>query len=395
MMSLEEVRQKLHAGEDSYTEFKERLDNSESVAGEIVAFANTDGGRLFVGVTDSGAVIGVADPPRVERQLAQICRENILPPLIPLIETVTIDGQIILELEVRGVHKPYRTKGGRYYVRVGSTKQDASPQELLRLAQRAGAYRYDEAPVPGTSEADLDWTLFARYYRAVTGEDVTTSELSAIETLRGAFILTEYGGKLCLTVAALLCFGKNPQRYLYQSRLSALRFVGDDVSETMADTQELLGPLPQLIDGAVSFALRNAATKAVIAGTREIETPQYPQAALRELIVNAVAHRDYSLEGAQIRLIMFDHRLELYSPGRLPNGMTLAHLRYYNHVARNPLIVQYLSRLGYMRDFGTGIPRVIRLMGEHNGTAPDFTLIGEEFVARLHSPAQETATSTK
>ena len=388
MITLDELRQKLRAGEDSYTEFKERIDNPESLAGEIVAFANTDGGRLLVGVSDSGQVAGLAEPTRIATQLAQICLENVLPPLLPLIENVEIDGQVVVILDVRGVYKPYRTKGGRYYIRVGPSKQDASPQELLRLAQRAGSYRFDEAPVPGTSEADLDWPLFERYYQSVAGETLTTSELSSVDTLRGAFVLTEYDNQVCLTVAALLCFGKNPQRHLYHSRLSALRFMGDEVGESMADTQELSGPLSQIIDGAASFALRNTPTTAHIEGNVETEHPQYPRAVLRELIVNAVAHRDYSLDGAQIRLVIFDHRLELYSPGRLPTGMTLENLRYFNHVARNPLIVQYLSRLGYMRDFGTGIPRVIRLMREHNGTAPEFQLIGEEFVTRLSSPAR-------
>jgi ATP-dependent DNA helicase RecG len=217
---------------------------------------------------------------------------------------------------------------------------------------------------------------------------VTTSELSSVDTLRGAFVLTACDNRLCLTVAALLCFGKNPQRHLYHSRLSALRFIGDEVGENMADTQELSGPLAQIIDGAASFAIRNTPTAAQIEGMLETERLQYPRVVLRELIVNAVVHRDYSLDGAQIRLVIFDHHLELYSPGRLPNGMTLENLRYFNHVARNPLIVQYLSRLGYMRDFGTGIPRVIRLMREHNGTAPEFQVIGEEFVTRLYSPAR-------
>lgn len=256
-------------------------------------------------------------------------------------------------------------------------------QELLRMVQRAGVYRFDETPVPGTGESDLDWSLFERYYRAVAGDSFNSEELSSGETLRGAFVLTECDDKLCLTVAALLCFGKNPQRHLNQSRISALRFIGDDVGEMMADTQELHGPLPQLIDGAMIFATRNMAIRGQIEGLLETTHPQYPQAVLRELIVNAVAHRDYSMAGTQIRLIMFDHRLELYSPGRLPNGMTLANLRYYNHVARNPLIVQYLSRLGYMRDFGTGIPRVIRLMKEHNGTVPEFEILGEELIARV------------
>lgn len=382
-MTEEELRRRVRLGEDSYTEFKERIDHPESLAGEIVAFANTEGGRLFVGVGDDGRIVGVPDAAQTSILLAQICRDGVQPPILPLIEVSDVDGRAVVVLEVRGPHKPYRTKGGRYYVRAGPMKQDASQGELLRLMQRVGLFRFDETPVPGTSVADLDWPVFERYYRALSGEPLSQADLGSEELLRGAFVLAECDHALCLTVAGLLCFGKNPQRYLYQSRLSALRFVGDDVSETMADTQEITGTLPQIIDGAVSFAIRNTPTRAQIRGLREEEFPQYPKAALRELIVNAVAHRDYSLEGAQIRLIIFDHRLELYSPGRLPNTMTLANLRHYNHIARNPLIVQYLSRLGYMRDFGTGIPRVIRLMREQNGTEPEFEILGEEFVARL------------
>lgn len=388
MTTPDEIQRKTRTGEDSYTEFKERLDNAESLAGEIVAFANTDGGRLFIGITDDGQVVGVADPDRTSTTLAQICRENVLPAVLPRIEVVEVEGRLVVVLEVvQGPHKPYRTKGGRYYVRVGSTEQDASPQELLRLVQRAGAFHFDETPVPGTSKADLDWPLFEQYYRSVSDESLGEDDAAVEEILRGAFVLAECDGKLCLTVAGLLCFGKNPQRHLYHSRISALRFAGDDVSETMADTQELSGPLSQLIDGAVSFAIRNTPTTSSIEGVKANEHPQYPRAVLRELIVNAIAHRDYSIEGAQIRLIIFDRRLELYSPGRLPNTMTLANLRHYNHIARNPLIVQYLSRLGYMRDFGTGIPRVIRLMREHNGTEPEFEIIGEEFVARVRGRA--------
>ena len=388
MTAPEEIRRKVRTGEDSYTEFKERLDNAESLAGEIVAFANTDGGRLYFGVGDDGRVVGIQDTDRTTTTLAQICRENVVPAVLPRLEVVEIEKQLVVVLDVlRGPYKPYRTKGGGYYVRVGPTKQDASPQELLRLVQRAGAYHFDETPMPGTSVADLDWSLFEQYYQSVSGESLAAGEPASEEVLRGAFVLAECDERLCFTVAGLLCFGKNPQKHLYHCRLSALRFVGDDVSETMADTQELHGPLSQLIDGAVSFAVRNAPTTARIEGVKENEHLQYPRTVLRELIVNAVAHRDYSLEGTQIRLIMFDHRLELYSPGRLPNTMTLANLRHYNHIARNPLIVQYLSRLGYMRDFGTGIPRVIRLMREHNGTEPEFEVIGEEFVARLSGPA--------
>ena len=148
-MTEEELRRRVRLGEDSYTEFKERIDHPESLAGEIVAFANTEGGRLIVGVSDDGRIVGVADAAQGSMLLAQICRDGVQPPILPLIEVSDVDGRSVLVLEVRGPHKQYRTKGGRYYVRAGPMKQDASQGELLRLMQRVGLFRFDETPVPG------------------------------------------------------------------------------------------------------------------------------------------------------------------------------------------------------------------------------------------------------
>jgi ATP-dependent DNA helicase RecG len=115
---------------------------------------------------------------------------------------------------------------------------------------------------------------------------------------------------------------------------------------------------------------------------------------LREVVVNAVAHRDYSIAGSQIRFFMFDNHLEVRRPGRLPNTMTLESIRLYNHESRNPLIAQFLNRLGFMEEFGTGIPNMIRLMREHNGTEPELAVEGEEFVVRLFVKSIDAITIT-
>jgi len=190
-------------------------------------------------------------------------------------------------------------------------------------------------------------------------------------------------GQLALTVAGLLVFGKRPQQAMRHSRVSAVRFVGRVVGEEIADRQEIEGRLPQLIDWAEAFLVRNTSLTGRIEGFRRTDRPQYPREVLREAVVNAVAHRDYSITGAQIHLLVLDDVIEVRSPGTLPNTMTLETIRAYNHVSRNDLITQFLSRMGYMKDFGTGIPRMIRLMKQHNSSEPEFELQGQEFVVRL------------
>jgi len=147
--------------------------------------------------------------------------------------------------------------------------------------------------------------------------------------------------------------------------------------------QELIGTLPQLAQQAGDYVKLYNGVYSQIEGFVRRERPFCPEEVLREVVVNAAAHRDYSIAGNQIRLFFFDNHLEVRSPGRLPNSMTLETIRFYNHESRNPLIAQFLNRLGFMEEFGTGIPNMIRLMRSHNGTEPEFAIEGEEFVVRL------------
>jgi ATP-dependent DNA helicase RecG len=186
-----------------------------------------------------------------------------------------------------------------------------------------------------------------------------------------------------MTVAGLLVFGKEPQRHLPQSRLSAVRFLGDDVVSDRLSPQEIAGTLPRLVQLADDYARQYTGVYSRIDGLVRSDKAFYPAAVVREAVTNAVAHRDYSIAGSQVRVFIFDNRLEVRSPGRLPNSMTLETIRFYNHESRNPLLAQFLNRLGLMEEFGAGIPTMIRLMKEHNGTEPEFALEGEEFVVRL------------
>lgn len=162
-----------------------------------------------------------------------------------------------------------------------------------------------------------------------------------------------------------------------------MRWAGVVAAEEIIDRAELLGRLPDQIEAAEAFILRNTALATRIEAFRQTDRPQYPRPALREAVVNAVAHRDYSLEGAQILLYIFDDRIEIRSPGTLPNGVTLENIRTHYSRPRNETIARVLFNLGYVNTLGSGIPRMIRLMREHTGREPDLQVLDQQFLVRL------------
>lgn len=372
------------AGEGQNVEFKRDISQRSDTAGELIAFANTSGGTLLVGITDDGQIIGVSDPDAIMNALASISRDNCRPSLYPIIERVDVNGMPIIAVRVeKRTGPPYENNSGQCYIRVGATKQLASPQQRARMLQQSGLYHFDETPVVGTTLADLDREAFRNYFEKISRQPLEATGVTLEQLLEGTRVATTVDDVPRLTVAGLLVFGREPQRYMRQSRITAVRFLGNDSTADRLNPQEMNGVLPQLVQQAGDYVKLYTGVYSQIEGFQRFDRPFCPPEVLREVVVNAVAHRDYSIVGSQIRLFMFDNHLEVRSPGRLPNSMTLESIRFYNHESRNPLIAQFLNRLGFMEEFGTGIPNMIRLMRAHNGTEPEFTIEGEEFVVRL------------
>ncbi|MCZ7636136.1 MAG: putative DNA binding domain-containing protein [Verrucomicrobia bacterium] len=378
-------------GESQHREFKRAIENPESVAGEIVAFANSEGGTLYVGVDDDGTVAGLPHPDQVFQTLTHICRDRCIPPVSPVLEQHELAGKTVLSLAVRpelNRQKPYRTAGGLFYVRVGRDKQDATGRELVRIAQAAGELHYDESPVLQTSVQDLSMPALGAYHERQFGlpleEHLEQSGLTLEGFLRNLRLLHDLDGEPALSVAAVLVFGDDPQRFLPQSRLSAVCFAGPDEDSDLLDRREIRGRLPDAIDEARAFLERNIRQPAREHGFRREDLPLYDLKALGEAIVNAVVHRDYSLSGSQIRVFLFPDRFEVRSPGRLPNSVTLDNIRLGVHAERNRAVATLLTQLGYMSAIGTGIPRlIIRLTRAVSGRDPEFTLVGEELRVRI------------
>ncbi|RIK77613.1 hypothetical protein DCC62_09295 [candidate division KSB1 bacterium] len=320
-LTADDIRNMIAAGEGQTLEFKRDVSQRSDTAGELIAFANTGGGHLLVGVTDDGQIVGVSDPDAVMNTLANISRDNCQP--------------------------------------------------------------FDETPVAGTTLADVDHEAFQKYFEKISRQPIAAAGISVELLLEHTRVATTVNETQRLTVAGLLIFGREPQRYMPQSRISAVRFLGNDSTADRLHPQEMAGTLPQLVNQCGDYVKLYNGVYTQIDGFVRREQPFCPPDVVREVVVNAVAHRDYSIAGSQIRLFFFDNHLEVRSPGRLPNSMTLESIRFYNYESRNPLLAQFLNRLGFMEEFGSGIPNMIRQMRAHNGTEPEFALEGEEFVVRL------------
>lgn len=390
-MNTKDLLADIAQGEGPRREFKRQLDNLESIAGEIVAFANSEGGCLYVGVDDQGSIVGLANSAEIFQTLNHLCRDRCIPPISPVLEQYTVEGRDIVALTVMPALnrlKPYRTAGGRFYLRVGQDKKDATGRELVRIAQAAGELHYDESPVWEATLGDLAHEAFAAYHEAQLGlslaDHLEQSRLSLEVLLRNLRLADCVDGDWRLTVAGLLMFGADPQRFMPQSRLSAVAFAGGDEDADILDRREITGRLPQIITDARLFMERNIRQPARELGFQRQDLPLYDRKALGEAVVNAVAHRDYSLSGSQIRLFVFDDRVEVRSPGRLPNSITLDNIRLGVHAERNRRLATLLTQLGYMSAIGTGIPRlIIRLSRLLSGREPEFTLVGEELRVRI------------
>lgn len=387
-----ELFERIAGGEDSFTEFKREIESPDALAAELIAFANSGGGQILVGVDDAGMVAGVDDPQRTEERILNIGRNNCVPPMDLLIEKVDVNGKKLVIVHVpRRLGRPYENKRGQCFIRVGSTKRLASADERARLLEAAGLFHFEETPVPRTTSLDdLEEEAFAGYYRRVYDASLDKTEVPLLRMLENMrFVVQDLTGVRRLSVAGLLLFGQRPQDHLFYSRVSVVRWAGLEAGEEIIDRQEVLGRLPQIIEAAESFVLRNTRLSTRIIGARQLDFHQYPRPAIREAIINAVAHRDYSLSGSQVRVFIFDNRLEVYSPGRLPNGVTLDNIRTHFSKPRNEIIARALLNLGYVNILGSGIPRMIRLMREHSGREPDLELCDELFLVRLWGRTRE------
>ena len=395
----DQLLSQLRAGEDSRAEFKEvrfgdrgvLAPNTQELAGELVAFANAEGGVVFLGVDDSGAVRGVplAQVDRLEQWLSNVATHNCDPPIRLVIRkallpgTAGADERVLLAEVPRGLYV-HRTSGGRYYTRVGSIKQDLTPPELARLFQQRGReYVFDEQLVLATTVEDLNRNRLESFF----GRSPTIPWLDLLRNTR--VISQDENGIDRPTVAGLLVFAHEPTEFLPSGAIEAAHYRGTRLSsDELIHADRLAGPASEQIDAGIAF----------VAGSMQTGDPfPYDIAVVDEAIVNAVAHRDYAIAGSKIRLFLFADRLELYSPGKLPNTLTIDDMAYRTFT-RNQLLVGFLSRIRskrtgqvFLESRGEGVRKILEDGEAHSGRRPKYELFGDELRLTLWAKGARAA----
>jgi ATP-dependent DNA helicase RecG len=394
-MTKLELLELIQNGENSWVEFK-RDDRggrvfSEDFAKEIVAFSNAKGGKIIVGIEDNGNITGLSGE-GFEEWVMNICRTLVHPGVIPFYEEFIIDELntvAVVHIDM-GYSKPYYIERGErkiYYIRVGSTSREATREELARLFQSSGAYHYDVAPIPTTSLDSLDQNKLTEYFKKYRSKDLGVLQQVEVKNLLiNSDILkqTEYGE--VATVGGLLFFGKEPQKYLPQSGITFANFEGTEVTEDYFGRVDIEGTATKLIDETVRHIQKNIPRIAHIKGLKRKEII-VPKNVLREVLTNAVAHRDYTILGAKVRVYVFTDRIEIRSPGSLPNTVTIEKMKVGSvSVARNPFIVNYLVEFKYVERLGRGVLSILQNMERLKAPPPLLEEKGDEFIFTLYYP---------
>lgn len=383
-MTEGELHQRIASWENLHTELQDWPVAPDYLASALVAFANTDGGQLILGVRKDRTIAGVDDPDRAAQTVDNVAFNNCDPPVTVIQEVLRpAGGAPVLVVNVpKGEMRPYRTNRGVYFVRRTSGRFQASREELLRLFLATESLFYDETPLLRLALQDLDLNAFGHYLQE-TGQ---TSLADSPERLLSNWRLLVKGHP---TVAGLLLFGRDPQLHLPFAQINAARFPGTDSSGEPSDRKDLKGQMLDVIAKAEQFLDLHLLTPHRIQGFEPEPRPELPKEALREAIVNAVAHRDYTIRGP-IRLFVFDDRVEIHTPGKPPNSVDEEAMRAGVHVVRNPTIYARLSDAGLVTRAGTGIRRILRLVKEATGREARIAV--SEFEVLLILPRPRSAT---
>ena len=405
-----ELSELLEHGEGSGIEFKRDDVHPQSLAKELGALLNVRGGRLLLGVEDDGSVSGLTrGAKQAEEWIMEICRQHLQPPFIPFWEIVAWDDARavgVISLPEASPDKPYKAKqGGAWitFVRAGSTSRAASREEEARLYQASGWLHYDIKPVPGSTFEALDLRRLRDYFGEIRHQDCPEEDTEEAWTplLLNTELMVEDQGRAVPTVGAVLLMGREPNRFLRHAGITAVAYPGTEKDYAARERAVLHGPIVALlgsrkdivdnglVEQAIHFVKRNLNVEAWIDGGLRKERWELPLEAIREAVVNALAHRDYTIHVTDIELSIYSDRLEILSPGRLPNTVTIEKMRHGYRATRNELLKEVLRDYGYIEATGLGVPRkIIRGMQEHNGSEPDLLEEEDRFLVRLWKDGQ-------
>ena len=404
-MNRAELLEMIRYGENSGVEFKRDNISPERLAQRIAALLNLEGGHVLLGVDDDGSISGLTrEPSKAEEWVMQIARDRIDPPLNPYWETLEWEpGMVIgvISLPANAPDKPYKAKRGSVWVtqvRVGTTTRSATREEEERLYQQSGQLRFGLKPVAGATLESFDRRRLHDYFtRILNGDAPLEEDVDQWQRLlENMDFATASVGHTAPTVDGMLLFGRNARRYLPQSGIRAICYLGTEPDYATRADEDIKGPLvplgsytssvvePGIVDRGWDFVRRNTTPTSWLEGAQRRDRWEYPEDVIREVLVNALVHRDYSIAGTDVMLSIFSDRLEVRSPGRLPNTVTVEGMKSGVRYARNQSLVNVMRDYGYVDSRGMGIRnKVFPSMHIHNGTEPDLIENENSFTVRL------------
>jgi ATP-dependent DNA helicase RecG len=372
-MDDRELQDLIQLGESSKVQFKEIFSSADNLAAEICAFANTQGGKIIAGVDDSGNIIGLTTETvkNLNQMISNVCSQKIYPTISVITENINYKDKIVVVIDVpMGPNKFYMANGRDVWVKVGADKRRASREEMRRLLQESFNMFADEQPLNGTDINSLDKDRIQELVEKKTGrkmEELLPVDLTQL--LHNMRILRD--GKC--TLAGLLLLGKRRDPYFPQYQISAVSWYGND-AEVMdyRESEDIQGNVSVLYEEGMAFIKRQLRKVQKGQHVNSLGILEIPAIALEEALINAIVHRNYFIQ-SNIRLFVFDNRVEIISPGCLPNTLSVEAIKTGVHMARNPILLSHIKDIKGIpyRGIGMGVARMIASCRE-SGIALDF-----------------------
>lgn len=389
-MNAIELLDIISTGETSKVQFKEHLPDPEKMTREMVAMSNSLGGMILLGVKDKvGTVTGLTAEQieYADRKISEFA-ESIKPPIYPSTEVIKIEEDdnfknvLIIYID-KGLNSPYKTAKGEVYVKQLSNKRLLTDNsEIMRLFQNSGNLFADEMPVHNATIDDINENVFREYFKKLRNRTIEEEGLTYEKALQAKRVLLKGN----ISLGGLLFFGNNPQFFKTSFCIKAISFFGNDLSGLdYRESIDIEGTIPEMFERGLKFFQSNLFHTQQGQNFNSIGKLEISQIAIEELLQNALLHRDY-FKNAPIRLMVFDNRIEIVSPGKLPNSLTVEELKYSNPIPRNNLLISYAKDSMLYRGYGTGISRAY-------AEQPNIDLIneieGEQFKVIIPRPEKK------
>lgn len=397
--SRTELIRLIKGGEDTYLELKIKLSNPERIAQEIVALANTAGGTMIFGVTDQLRIEGLRNPETVLDELIKICREDIYPPLVPLLDQISFDdGRQIITLEIQGKQRPYRTQNGKFYLRIGDEKREATREELSSLLDEIRPLFYENIPLSGLSEMDFDDSLLWSFADSFEKEIVGRNGYETANLLKKDLLLAIGNQDNFLpTMAGILLFGKNERiaEILPRASVTLMRYAGVDKTSEIIERKIISGNLLTLYESSLQFIeqycdlWKHKTKKSKTNADEPIESRgNYQLYSIKEAVANIFMHRDLALRDIDTKIAIYSKSIEFSNPRRTNGFVPPASkaIRYGITQRINPQIAAIFSR----REYGINLPRgglpMILKQAEHfSGIRAELYTANDKFKLKIHS----------